>query len=781
MISFPDLPGRPGGAGPDTAVAWRGTLTLDTPLPRRASRFGGGQDRGAHSGTAPALWEAVHLENGQVHAVVLPGAGGRVLLARDLKTGLDFLPPAGLSGTDPLADSEIQHEMSGAVTVWCSRHDRSTGLKRMHGWRLRPGSRVLELLVRVYNRTERAHPLVWDDSEVTGDHPAALGEESCVHGREDHPARTGTTVYPGETVAFLSWWFCAADGQRRDAEPLAQQRTEPPSILDDARAAYDRGEWRMALELLTRTPDIEACYYLGLVWERLGRPDKALDPYRAALRQGPWSAAARYRLACHEARSGHRAFALSHVDMVLEENPSHLEARALKAILLRRAKANGDADLELAVAMHLDPMHWWVRHLAGLPLDTTPATCLEVALHYADVGEWDSAAEVFETAAERDAHRGPGLPSEAYLAYRHLASMHERLGRWRAADQALVAAEQADVDDAFPVRLDDLPVLEREVEANVRVVRLRGQWYSAHGRIADAIATWTSALVLDPDDPVIWRNLGMSKCPSDARVCYDHALRLAGGDLRLVWESDRVNARLGVEPKARLAALLTHDLRRSHELTLVVADLLLTTGQVRDASALLQSQEFGSPQRAVLRVWLRACLLRVDAGDERAFLDALAPPWPERASARDLVAVHLAYGDLVARDDPVAAQGVWERAVADTSVFAECSEETFALVLVLRRLGRDDEARVERDRLRRLRDDLVAEPVAEVFPPVAYEESPVVLRDRRVSFLSAQLDLLNGDLAAARDGLSGVLRADPGHALARDLLGRIADEIRRDP
>nr|NVP72826.1 DUF5107 domain-containing protein [Vibrio cholerae O1 biovar El Tor] len=58
-------------------------------------------------------------------------------------------------------DFDIEHEPDGAVTVWCSDHDPFTRMKGMHGIRLHPDRKVIELRVRLYNRDDEAHTFLW--------------------------------------------------------------------------------------------------------------------------------------------------------------------------------------------------------------------------------------------------------------------------------------------------------------------------------------------------------------------------------------------------------------------------------------------------------------------------------------------------------------------------------------------------------------------------------------------------------------------------------------------
>lgn len=199
-----DLPDRPGDLAGRAAAAWESPLTLTTYDPLPPDRFPAYLDRRVYQGSSgrvyplpfhhqiadephPRKWRAVHLENEWLRVVVLPELGGRIHVARERGTGRDFfwtnpvIKPAlvGLAGpwvaggvelnwpqhhrpaTYLPVDVEIEEEPDGAVVVWCSDHDPFTRMKGMHGVRLRPGSAVLELTVRLYNRSELPQSFLW--------------------------------------------------------------------------------------------------------------------------------------------------------------------------------------------------------------------------------------------------------------------------------------------------------------------------------------------------------------------------------------------------------------------------------------------------------------------------------------------------------------------------------------------------------------------------------------------------------------------------------------------
>jgi tetratricopeptide (TPR) repeat protein len=133
-------------------------------------------------------YQSVRLENEFVRLVMLPEIGGRIFLGQD-KTNADYdffyrqdvIKPAlvGLAGpwisggvefnwpqhhrpgTFMPADVFIEEEEDGARTVWMSEHDPLNRLKGMHGIRLRPGSSLIELRARLYNRTPLTQTFLW--------------------------------------------------------------------------------------------------------------------------------------------------------------------------------------------------------------------------------------------------------------------------------------------------------------------------------------------------------------------------------------------------------------------------------------------------------------------------------------------------------------------------------------------------------------------------------------------------------------------------------------------
>lgn len=133
-------------------------------------------------------YQSVRMENDYVRLVLLPEIGGRIFLGQDkvnqdydffyrqdvikpalvglagpwISGGVEFnWPQHHRPGTYLPTDVAIEHEPDGSTTVWQSELDPLNRMKGMHGIRLRPGSSLIELRGRLYNRTPLAQTFLW--------------------------------------------------------------------------------------------------------------------------------------------------------------------------------------------------------------------------------------------------------------------------------------------------------------------------------------------------------------------------------------------------------------------------------------------------------------------------------------------------------------------------------------------------------------------------------------------------------------------------------------------
>ncbi len=198
------LPERPRHLRDRDVAAWSEPVVIDTyptPAPDRNPLFLENRVYQGSSGrvypnpvtdrvsdmAVPTSWEAVHLENEYLRVMILPQIGGRIHVVQDRQTGYDVfyrqnvIKPAlvGLLGpwisggvefnwpqhhrpsTFMPTDYEIESLPDGGAVAWCSEHEPTDRMKGMHGVVLRPASSVLELAVRLGNRTPLVQTFLW--------------------------------------------------------------------------------------------------------------------------------------------------------------------------------------------------------------------------------------------------------------------------------------------------------------------------------------------------------------------------------------------------------------------------------------------------------------------------------------------------------------------------------------------------------------------------------------------------------------------------------------------
>jgi tetratricopeptide (TPR) repeat protein len=201
----------------------------------------------------PRRWAAVHLENRWLRLMVLPELGGRIQVGYDKTADYDFfyrnevIKPAlvGLAGpwvsggvefnwpqhhrptTFLPVDVEIEEHAGGAVTVWCSDHEPFHRMKGMHGVTLYPDRAVVEVRVRLHNRSENVRTFLWWANAAARVHERYQSFfPADVRVVADH-ARRATTGFPRATGHYYGVDFPARTTLRPDADRIDWYRNIP--------------------------------------------------------------------------------------------------------------------------------------------------------------------------------------------------------------------------------------------------------------------------------------------------------------------------------------------------------------------------------------------------------------------------------------------------------------------------------------------------------------------------------------------------------------------------
>ena len=574
--------------------------------------------------------------------------------------------------------------------------------------------------------------------------------------------------------------------------------------------------------------DGEPYYQLGLcLRERAfaaSLDPTALDGAYAAFHKAAWNhawqPAAYHALAEIDALRCDWPAALDHVERALRANADNLRARDLKVVVLRRLGRESDAGSLLRETLKLDPLDWWARHLSGESIVCDVQVRLDLALDFARAGLFRDALALLGNRAPkaRPSGRTPAsapairLP-DASLGTRPLVGYYRAwlsgmLGDRSAVRRNLRNAAKAPPDYCFPARLEEIAMLRQAMAASPRDARAPfylGNLLYDRRRHREAILLWTRAVKLEPANAVAWRNLGIAlhnvaRDPSASRRAYERAFRANSRDARLLYERDQLWKRLGEAPARRLRELRRHLelVRLRDDLSLELCALFNQTGRHESALAILshrgfqpweggEGQALGQHVRAHLALGRRA----LRAGDpSRAaghFSTALTAP-ENLGETSHLLAnqsdIHYWLGQAHAENgDPAEARAHWTAAARFRGDFQAMSvrafsEMTYYSALALGRLGRKGDAR-------RLFRGLLAHARALARAPAAidyfatslptmllFEDDLRARQQTTALFLEAQARLGLGQDAAARRLLRKVLRRDPNHPQAADLLAR---------
>ncbi|BCU79493.1 DUF5107 domain-containing protein [Luteolibacter sp. LG18] len=571
------------------------------------------------------------------------------------------------------------------------------------------------------------------------------------------------------------------------------------------RGEFEQAEthFRAAIERLTlrnaNPYDGEPLYNLGLTLCHLGRHDEAYGAFYKAVWNQPWQAAGYHALARIDCRRGEWSTALDHLDRSLRMDTDQLGVRNLRVIVLRNLGRGDEAEAQLAANRALDPLDAWARYLAAEPQRCDTQTLLDLGLDFARAGLHREAVALLEGISAD--------PGTEPLVHYHLAWLHDALGEGEAALAACRAAEAASPDYCFPARLEEIAILHTAIRLHpggARAPYYLGNLYYDRHRHHEGIALWEQSVHLDPAFAVVWRNLGIGYFnvlgkPRKARAAYDKAFQANPRDARLLYERDQLWKRLGESPARRLKVLEKHlDLVAGRDdLSVEICALYNQTGRHAAALAILSARKFqpweGGEGQALgqhVRTHLALGRVALEKGEAAVardhFTTALDSP-RHLSEAKHLLAnqsdIHFWLGAALAKlGDKAGAKRHWVTSAEFRGDFQEMSvrafsEMTYFSALSLQRLGKKKAAETLLRELLAYTRKLAKTPAtidyfATSLPTMLLFDDDLQKRQETTAwFLEAQACLGLGKQARGKKLLAAVLKRDPNHALAADLMG----------
>jgi tetratricopeptide (TPR) repeat protein len=387
-----------------------------------------------------------------------------------------------------------------------------------------------------------------------------------------------------------------------------------------------------------------------------------------------------------------------------------------------------------------------------------------------------------------------------------LGWLHDRAADAKAALAHFKRAAAQSPDYCFPGRLEEIAVLETAMQLNPRDARAPyylGNLFYDRRRHDEAIGLWERSVKLDPSNSIAWRNLGIGyfnirKQPKMARAAYEKAFRAAPTSARLLYERDQLWKCLAESPRKRLRELEKHrDLvGQRDDLTVAICTLYNQVGQPAKALALLIGRNFqpweggeGQALGQFVRSQIALGRKALDAGNAaaaRVHFEAAAAPPRNLGESRHLLAnqsdVHYWLGcALDVLGEKGNASRHWNAAAGFEGDFQEMSvvafsEMTYYSILARERLGQREKAKEQWRELLDYAVKLEKKPAmipyfATSLPTMLLFDDDIEFRQTTTAlFLQAQARLGLGQKSGAKKLLETVLKRDPDHALAADLI-----------
>ncbi|MCJ7551993.1 MAG: tetratricopeptide repeat protein, partial [Anaerolineae bacterium] len=499
-------------------------------------------------------------------------------------------------------------------------------------------------------------------------------------------------------------------------------------------------------------------------------------------------------------------------------NTMNMKARNLKTAVLRRLGRFTEAAAMACETVELDPLDMISRNetvlisraqdkpiaaesqLAELTemMDVPDALSkiqayLDLAFDYANASLWDEAGDLLSRLV--NPADGSAFPTVLYA----LGTFTHQLGQESEAKAYLVRASEMPTDYCFPVRLEEMAILEYAQSVmpdDAKVAYYLGTLYYDKKRYDEAVANWLRAAELAPAFSIPWRNLGIAAYnvhhePAQAIAYYEKAFEVAPQDDRVLSELDQLRARTGVSPEERLALLEANlDLVRDRDdLSVDLAALYNQTDRPQKALDYVLSRRFhpweGGTGR-VSRQYVQSLVLlgraALEAGDAQAalsFFETALETYPENLGERKNLLwpdadVHY-YVGLAKQNlgDKAGAVAAFQQVLDARG--GEVSETAITRANALRAMGRDAEAEVVLITMLEKATARLAEQAKQGFatsvPEFVFAAADMGTRRRiNLTYLIGLTQLGLGQTAEARASFENVLEMSPGHAGAQTRL-----------
>ncbi len=339
--------------------------------------------------------------------------------------------------------------------------------------------------------------------------------------------------------------------------------------------------------------DGEAVFYLALALKFLGRPDEAYELFWKSAWNRGWADAGYYQAACISMSEGRYCDALDELERCLIHNSRNHQARALKAVALRKTGRREQALAWIRTSYEVDHFNYvcmMEEHLltdSAEPIERLRTLMRDSSDNYDEAAlEYCAAGLYAEARAVWDIAMGQGATSPMTFYYQ---------GRY-------AEGEQADSAYCFPNRLEAILALEGAKGRNpsgAKAPYYLGCLYYDKRQYDLAIENWELSARLDPAFPTVWRNLALARFNKQGRrdealEYMERAFSLDRSDARVLMELDQLYKCLHRPCEERLAFLQEYSLLILQRDALVLEEITLlnSIGQYEEAMRKLDHHTF---------------------------------------------------------------------------------------------------------------------------------------------------------------------------------------------
>ena len=476
------------------------------------------------------------------------------------------------------------------------------------------GQETLETLQLTIDRVEQSRrlPLLEWHAEPDEIRPIPDAAEAALSPQDtktiDQLYLTGLHLeqYRHATWSALDYY---EEALRRD--PLDYRCNMQMGLWYLRRARFEKAEpyLQTAVKVLKRRNpnpyDGEPLFYLGLVKRFRHQWQEAYELFWKSTWNKAWADAGYYEAACISMDQERWEDALDELNRALISNSHNHQARALKAVVLRKLGLKDEALSWIQESYKIDPFNYvcmMEEHLLTAseePLERMVSLMHgniynfhEIALDYAHAGMTEEATQVLQTAIDRGVEKSP-------LTYYYLAY-------WNQLSESLDYFEQAAAvspDYCFPNRLEDAEILGTFVQLpfvkDAHVPYFLGCLYYDKRQYDVAIENWELSAELDPTFPTVWRNLALARFnkqdrQEEALEYMEKAFHLDETDSRVLMELDQLYKRLHRPHQERLDFLQQYPelIKLRDDLVLEEITLLNQLGRYEEAKEKLDAHQF---------------------------------------------------------------------------------------------------------------------------------------------------------------------------------------------